>query len=353
MDKFINNPFAERLDNFIIKNSSNMQELKRGGTIKQNQIVNPGTFVGGMYYDEGGSTLDPAISDQIATDPTIDDYVNKVLGQFKNQDAQDNSMQYMAEGGDSEVNQPFMDKTSRFANKIKEISFKKLVKDSRYDLKKQLPGIMDEFRKDLGGPLKKQSDGGPDCTDEDKQDPASPCYDPYFTPSYVQNIGDNQVSADTIYSPLGSQPKVNSPEPKGLAQSLKDNPTPSTQGTQTFQGMSGPNQANALIAGMNFFTGMLNSKNGPEAQKKLVANTHADKVFAKMKQKDKGRWTVNEGYIDPQDTIPVQFKGLNYSNPYAAEGGSQVPYEENEEYDLTDEEIQKILSAGGSVEYLD
>jgi len=378
-------PFAERLDTFMINKSKEMTSsslpmMKMGG---QNKVVNPGAFVGGMYQQGGQVGISPEIAENIAKDPDIDEYVNKVLSQFKITgripvDTDPNANTYMAMGGEDmdESTGPFMDKTSRFADKIKDIAYKKLIKQSRYDLKREMPEIMQE--------AKKLQYGGEPCTDEEKMNPDSECYDENFTKEYLKpkiaqydpfedvpedNSQDvskytapykNPMLSPPTDSPIGDMPGIweTGPIPRGMASTGKDIYGKDLQEKKkklnyNMQSISGPNQANMFIAGMQGLTGIFEGIDQMKNKGRIVAQTHADKVFTKTRQKDKGKYTVNEGYFDPLAMVPIQFRGLDYSNPYAAEGGSQVPYEEGMEYDLSDAEIQKILDAGGDVEYID
>jgi len=372
-------PFAERLDNFIANKSrqmtSSLPVMKRGG---ENKVVNPGAFVTKMY-DMGGPT-NPAISQEKSSNPTIDDYVNKVLGQLKNNTPLSTGQpgnNYMAMGGEDmdESTGPFMDKSSRFANKIKDIAYNKLIKTARYDLKRQMPEIMQE--------VKSFQYGGEPCTDAEKMDPESECYDEEFTKNYLKpqftqydpfeelpDQGEDVPKYTAPYknpmlnpptdSPIGEMPGVweTGPIPRGLSSTGKDiygnylepNKKKINYNIST---LSGPNQANMFIAGMQGLTGIFEGIDNLKNKGRMIAQTHADKVFMKSRKKDKGKYTVNEGYFDPLAMIPVQFRGVDYSNPYSAMGGEQNPYEEGMEYDLSDEEIQKILDSGGDVEFLD
>jgi len=186
-----------------------------------------------------------------------------------------------------------------------------------------------------------------DCSDEEKMDPTSPCYDPTFTPGYVTNYDGNQLSADQIYGE-SNQPSMTDPRMVPSAQAPRGNQNQMMQGNNPMFGTQ--NQGDALVAGLNFLTGIFNYDDMKGQEKQMMGQTHADKIFMKDRRQNKGKYTVNEGYFDPLSMVPTQFKGYNTTSPYGKYGGHS--YQEGGEYYMSDEMIQKILDAGGSVEFL-
>jgi len=274
----------------------------------------------------------------------------------------------MQMGGKSAGGDTYMNKTSSFVDWLKKTSYNTLVDEGFAYMKelssrKQYGGEQTDIEEVIpevyipaydysynttpeayAGYMQMGGTQDSSCSDQDRMDPTSPCYDPGFVPGYVSNVNGIPTPADNIYSPTGSRGPI---APLGRAQSASA-PAPKTPPPGL--GIPGGSEADALIAGMNYFANLFNQDDLADRQKWLTSRTHADKVFSQDRRTDRGKYTVNEGYFDPMSMTPIQFKGFNTYNPYAQEGGS---FSTQEEYYLTDEEIQKILDAGGSVEYLD
>lgn len=82
----------------------------------------------------------------------------------------------------------------------------------------------------------------------------------------------------------------------------------------------------------------------------------ANNVFTTNTVRNRGKNTVNQGYFDPYNMVPVQFAGndqgmIGSPNVYSRYGG-QPQYRDGGEYELTEEEIAQIVAMGGQIEYL-
>ena len=79
-------------------------------------------------------------------------------------------------------------------------------------------------------------------------------------------------------------------------------------------------------------------------------------MFTTNTVRNRGKNTVNQGYFDPYNMVPVQFAGndqgmIGSPNIYSKYGG-QPQYKDGGEYELTEEEIAQIVAMGGQIEYL-
>lgn len=115
-------------------------------------------------------------------------------------------------------------------------------------------------------------------------------------------------------------------------------------------GSYNPYEAPLMLAGLNLASGIVGNFQNRKRQKDLFGKMSADQVFTPTNDKDRGNDTVNEGYFKPPQQVPVENKGYNFQSQYAKMGGS---YKKGGEYYLTDEEIERLISMGGEVEFLD
>lgn len=114
-------------------------------------------------------------------------------------------------------------------------------------------------------------------------------------------------------------------------------------------GKDNPFFAPTVLAGLEGLAGAAQNKDARQKEKELRGRLAFDQIGFKVPQTSgsQGDWTVNEGYIRPNDMVPVQFTG---AGPIAQMGGS---LNEGDELYLDDETINAILAAGGQIEYLD
>jgi hypothetical protein len=118
-------------------------------------------------------------------------------------------------------------------------------------------------------------------------------------------------------------------------------------------GKSNPFFAPAALAGLNLFAGALRDKESKRKEGIARGMLTGDQLFATMPgglSGAKGYHTFNEGYIEPTKTVPTQFTGYNNPSKFAKAGGG---FSTGQEYYLDEDTIQKILAAGGEIEYLD
>jgi len=114
-------------------------------------------------------------------------------------------------------------------------------------------------------------------------------------------------------------------------------------------GKDNPFFAPAMLAGLEGLAGAAQNRDARSKERELRGRLAFDQIGFKVPQTSgsQGDWTVNEGYIRPNDYVPVQFQG---AGPLAQMGGS---LNEGDELYLDDETINAILAAGGQIEYLD
>lgn len=110
-----------------------------------------------------------------------------------------------------------------------------------------------------------------------------------------------------------------------------------------------PFLAPAMMAGLDTLAGVAQNRDAAQKEKELRGRLAFDQIGFKTPQTSgsQGDWTFNEGYMRPNDMVPVQFTG---AGPLAQMGGS---LNEGDELYLDDETINAILAAGGQIEYLD
>ena len=154
------------------------------------------------------------------------------------------------------------------------------------------------------------------CTEEDVKNPNSPCYDPSYVPSTPQDF---QVSYD-----------------------INDARTINTNAL-----------ANDFQLAGSAIRGISNSLNTNYNQNYLAANTTSD-----------NRQPVNEldyrgGYSGLTQRIGSKGQGRGSTgfnsvvgNAAFVQKGGQLNYQKGGEYDLTQEEIGRILAAGGQIEFI-
>jgi hypothetical protein len=107
--------------------------------------------------------------------------------------------------------------------------------------------------------------------------------------------------------------------------------------------------APAMMAGLDALAGTAQNRDANQKERDLRGRLAFDQIGFKVPQTSgsQGDWTVNEGYIRPNDMVPTQFTG---AGPLAQMGGS---FNEGDELYLDDDTINAILAAGGQIEYLD
>jgi len=118
-------------------------------------------------------------------------------------------------------------------------------------------------------------------------------------------------------------------------------------------GKSNPFFAPAALAGLNLFAGALDNKESARKERTARDKFSADQIFATMPgglSGSRGSKTINEGYETPNNMVPTQFTGYNNPSKFAKAGGG---FSTGQEYYLDEDTIQKILAAGGEIEYLD
>ena len=134
----------------------------------------------------------------------------------------------------------------------------------------------------------------------------------------------------------------------------KETPAPTKDKNIEYElGKSNPFFAPAALAGLNLFAGALENKESARKERTARDKFSADQIFATMPgglSGAKGDYTFNEGYIRPNDMVPTQFTGYNNPSNFAKAGGG---FKAGQEYYMDDAMIQKILAAGGEIEYLD
>jgi hypothetical protein len=114
-------------------------------------------------------------------------------------------------------------------------------------------------------------------------------------------------------------------------------------------GNDNPFLAPAMMAGLDALAGTAQNRDANQKERELRGRLAFDQIGFKVPQTSgsQGDWTVNEGYMRPNDMVPTQFTG---AGPLAQMGGG---FNEGDELYLDDETINAILAAGGQIEYLD
>lgn len=118
------------------------------------------------------------------------------------------------------------------------------------------------------------------------------------------------------------------------------------QGSMTVKNKRKPKEfgMDAFYAGLNFLATPKQEK-GTARDRFSAAN-----VYTENTQEDKGDYDPLYGSFRPNQDVPVQNAGYNFQSMYAKMGGS---YKKGGEYYLSPEEIERIISMGGEVEFLD
>ena len=187
-----------------------------------------------------------------------------------------------------------------------------------------------------------------ECTDQDKMNKFSPCFEQPGQTNYIENMGTAQepayATADELYSD-------DSPLNKN-AMGVNDyfDTTISATGKRKW-GIDGESAANWGIAGIAGLTSMAGGRERNDLKKKMQENTLSHNQFNVMDTGDKGKWNwtgMSTGMIDPYNTGKiVQQPGYG---AYAMNGGQ---YQEGGEYEMDENEIQEFLRNGGTIQYLD
>ena len=216
-----------------------------------------------------------------------------------------------------------------------------------------------------------QSGGEPeDCSDQDKQNPFSPCYDPNvrFANTGIP-IAESNSNGNTY---MGSNADLNERNRllhgyhKDLIKGQSDKATVeqaninkretvanqndiNTPETYT-QTVNGEDQALAGILAMEGLTYLFNADERKNRRDHMRGMTNADRVFSSIPASagSRGDYSVNEGYFRPDDQVPVQFPG---ASGFAKYGGKK--WQDGGEYYLSDQEIEDLKNQGYDVEYLD
>jgi hypothetical protein len=130
--------------------------------------------------------------------------------------------------------------------------------------------------------------GGGNCTDAQKQDPSSPCYDPTFVPLTQTNTGANQWTHHEMEwkRKMGFEP-----------QSL----------------------ANGILAGGNALANIFEGKQRRKEQEQLDNLYSGDSTFMATPANQKQRGDYNPvgtmfGEFRPDQRVPVQFSGYNFGS---------------------------------------
>jgi len=103
-----------------------------------------------------------------------------------------------------------------------------------------------------------------------------------------------------------------------------------------FLGNNGKQIGEGIIAGETLTTSFLNQADQNNQLKKLRQKTDADSIFTPVGS-SRGDYDVNSGMLRPNKYVPVQNQG----------------YKEGGEYMMSDDDIKRIIEAGGEIEYLD
>lgn len=202
-----------------------------------------------------------------------------------------------------------------------------------------MPDFMSSQKRYGGLPKAQAGMFNPNCTEDDKMNPNSPCYTPNFL---NQGMGFGQGRA-------GQPGFINNPV--GDYHPDKYTDTSIKFKKDRFGNMSGEDKANWLMAGTDFLTAGLNAET-PEQKKKRKDMMLADNQFMvqpanRIQNQGRYQWTgMGTGMMDPNSMDVIQQPGIlsKYGGPQYQDGG---------EYELTDEEIAEIYAKGGSVEFLD
>lgn len=192
------------------------------------------------------------------------------------------------------------------------------------------------------------------CTEADKRDLNSPCYDPSLASGSNQTFNWNyQGTSDPQFTTPGSiGMHTNNTVMQG--QTDQQNPIVSnnnsvnkTQGKPRGQYRSMEPEANWGIAGMNAISSFFELAQAKKNEDKFKTMQGADNQFSVTPGNNRGDYD-QFGNFRPNNKVPVQFAGQNFG--YA---GSQYRYQSGGEYYMTDDEINSFRDAGGDIEFLE
>ena len=175
---------------------------------------------------------------------------------------------------------------------------------------------------------------------------------------YFEPGGENDIYGTSEYSTDGSDTTeredyagntIYEDAPEGI-DGLEDMEFKGRTRMRQKMGRYNPYAAPAALAGLDLLSGFANNIQEAGKKKQIYNKMSADQVFTKMPTTSRGDYTANEGYFRPDQQVPVENTGYNFQSQYAKMGGS---YKKGGEYYLTDEEIERLISMGGEVEFLD
>lgn len=116
-------------------------------------------------------------------------------------------------------------------------------------------------------------------------------------------------------------------------------------------GKNNPFFAAAALGALDVMAGAGANREADKLKDKARDKFSADQVYTTMNQASGSRGDYSmEGYLRPDNTVPVEKSGYNFQSNYAAEGGEMS---EGDEMYLDEDTINAILAAGGQIEYLD
>jgi hypothetical protein len=101
-----------------------------------------------------------------------------------------------------------------------------------------------------------------------------------------------------------------------------------------------------INAGLRGGTGMLNRYRDKDREAAMYENLTADNLYAVDPSRDRGDYETNTGLYRPDE------QGQIWNSRSAQLGGAMEDYYEDEEVDMTEEELEDFLANGGEVEYL-
>lgn len=115
--------------------------------------------------------------------------------------------------------------------------------------------------------------------------------------------------------------------------------------------------ANWGLASMEAATSLINQGDIRKKELALRNRTHADMVFSSLPQNvgSRGDYDTNSGMFRPDQDVPIQYQG---QQGFKKMGGQPCyncggQYQVGGEVEMTDEEVQQFLEAGGELEMLD
>ena len=243
------------------------------------------------------------------------------------------------------------------------------------------------------------------CSDRDKMNPGSPCYQSGFNIGQLKPQDNSATSADIdrMYNQSGNNPNPQTNAPYGdqninfMDEVNKNNytpqasnptgpwanpPSPYTKQNEFGQSLentgnnplgfgdqsksqeeaykntphkgynwqqwipSGPQAAEATLAGINLATNIFSQKDNADARRRQKNMTLADNTFMTTPGGNRGdyNWTgQSNGDLRLNQKVPVQY--------YNQDGGA-AQYNEGDEVDMSPEEIVAYLAQGGQIEFV-